>query len=73
LIDVEKLPEEGEKSKLPQALISFSGNTGITKSSKIAFQNGMMNVNSVHVIGHISVPYMTSNMDTDNEGAPPYQ
>ena len=33
----------------------------------------MLNVNLVRVIGHISVPYMTSNMDTDNEGAPPYQ
>jgi hypothetical protein len=54
-------------------MISFSGNTGITKSSMLVFQNGMMNINSVNVIGHISVPYMTSNIDTDNEAPPLYQ
>lgn len=70
LIDVENMPEEGYKAKVPLGIVSMSGNTGVTKSSKIPFQNGMMNVNSVHVIGHISVPYMTSNMETDND--PPY-
>ena len=37
----------------------------IGKSKKQA-QGTVINVNSVYVIGNISVPYMTSNLDSDS-------